>query len=272
MNNEISEDAKLYFQKIVDEKIESEKDYRVRNLSQRTQIYSNSLSEIVKESDFNKDSYMFSEYKNYNGYVRFNTFLKESTAEKLAIINYSIENNIKHDIDFNNYDQIDADKGYITSKVAVNQIFNLSIVVMLIIIITSGGIVSNEHIKGTDKMLLTSPVKRWKVLLGKFIYLIIHCYIIWFIALLLLSLYAGIKFGFSDLFTPKLIFENGKIIEVNYYVNLIRNMFVAGIPIISFISIMFALSTITLKTSLTIGITTIMTCISPFVMVYNLYL
>ena len=89
---------------------------------------------------------------------------------------------MKHDLEFDSYmDGIDVGQKYISSKVIVNQALNLSIIVIVIVILTSGGIISKEHLTGTEKILLTQPVKRWKVLLSKFIYLILHSYIIWII-------------------------------------------------------------------------------------------
>lgn len=261
--NKIEQQLVSYYQKIVDEKIESDLDYRVRNLYQKMQLDSNSTDVLLSKSTFMSEASSYNEYKDYETYLRFSNDLKADNEEKLAIVNYSILNSKKHDIVFNDYNLINQDKTYISSKSAVNQIFNVSIVVMLLVIITSAGIVSNEHSKGTEKLLLTSPIKRWKIVLSKFLYLILHTYIIWFIALFLISLYSGFKYGFSDLFNSKLLYESGHVVEVNYFFYIIKNMFICGIPIISFVSIMFAISTITLKTTLSIGICTILTCVSP---------
>ena len=103
-------------------------------------------------------------------------------------------------------------------------------IIALIIAITSGGVISNAHNSGTIKNIITSPVRRWKILLSKFIYLVIDMYLIWFLGLLILSLCAGMKYGFSDLLTPKILYVGNEVIEVNYYLYLIKNIFLVSIP------------------------------------------
>jgi len=263
-NNKIIPEDIAYYESIVNKKIENSDDFRVINISQKEQLTSNSLYTILNENEYNKSFYM-EEYNNYSDYLRYSKQYKKNTEEKIKIVNYSINNEIKHDIYFSPQDNIDTgDSRYVTSKIPTNQILNLSIVVMVLIIFTSGGIISNEHIKGTDKMLLTSPIKRWKILLSKFIYIILQLYIIWIFAFILLMIYSGLKFGFNELITPKLIYSNGAVIEVNYILYTLKQIFISSIPIISFFSIIFLISTITLSTQLTIGIASILTIISPF--------
>ncbi len=231
-----------YYKIIKDNKIEDEKDYRVKNIYQRIEYATNSFASKKVDK------------------------ITSQEAKKVAsILDYSIENNIKHDLSSNAAVDIPYYTSYITSKTCVNQILSLSIIVMLLIILTSGDIISKEHSKKTEKMLLTSPNKRWKILLSKFIYLILHMYIIWFIALFILIIYAGINYGFEDLLTPKLIYSNNSVIEVNYILYTIKQILYASIPVIAFISLMFVISTITLNTTITIGISTTCVMLSPFI-------
>ena len=228
-------------QTIVDKKLESERHYYVLN------IYS-----LIGFGSTGYDSEYVSNIS------------KKETVKYQEILKYSIEHDMKHDLTTNGIIDMNREYSYRTSKSAVNLIFSLSIVVMFLVIITSGDIVSREHILGTEKMLMTSPTKRWKILLSKFIYMILNMYIIWFTALILLSIYAGIKYGFNDLFTPKLIYFNGNVMEINYYLYTIIKILYISIPVISLISIILMLSTITLNTTMTVGSTMAVTIISPF--------
>ena len=228
-------------QTIVDKKLESERHYYVLN------IYS-----LIGFGSTGYDSEYVSNIS------------KKERVKYQSILKYSIEHDMKHDLTTNGIIDMNREYSYRTSKSAVNLIFSLSIVVMFLVIITSGDIVSREHILGTEKMLMTSPTKRWKILLSKFIYMILNMYIIWFIALILLSIYAGIKYGFNDLFTPKLIYFNGNVMEINYYLYTIIKILYISIPVISLISIILMLSTITLNTTMTVGSTMAVTIISPF--------
>ena len=202
--------------------------------------------------------------QNYESYAKYNKKIQELNTSNKAILLYSIEHGMKHDLSYNYFDMMWDNLRYMNTKLKVNQVFHLSVIVMLIVSITSGGIVSKEHSRGTIKNIITAPIQRWKILLSKFIYLVLDTYIIWFLGLFILSICAGIQYGFHDLFTPKLIFTNGSIVEVNYYLYIIKNMLIASIPLLCFLSILFFLTTVSQNTSLTVGITTSLGLISPF--------
>lgn len=249
---------------IIQNKVEDYYHYLSRNLIQYRQIYvdSDDLPDSLEEFT-KKGSEYYNGIKNYSDYVRYDTFLRKEASRYQDIIYYSSKHSIPHDLPL--YDEIDVyrEYRYTTAKSSVNLIFHYSVIVMILVSITSSGIVAKEHSMGTIKNIITAPVRRWKILLSKFIYLILHTYIIWLIGLFFLSLYSGIKYGFNDLFTPKLLYSSGRVIEVNYYLYLLKELFIASIPVICFLSILFFLSTITLNTSLTVGVTTILAIISP---------
>ncbi len=245
---------------VIDKKVEDVNDWRALSFLQ----YSNlPISDISDEKTYN-ESYATYGYSSYEDYVRYQKILEKDVEKDKKIILYSLKNNIKHDLVFDKTTysgMINNSFDYVTSKTMVNQSFHLTIIVLILVCITSSGIVSNEHSKGTIKNIITTPVKRYKILLSKFIYLILHTYIIWLIGVVVLSIYAGIKFGFTDLITPKLIYSGGKVVEVNYYLYLLKDLFFASIPVIAFLSILFFLSTVTLNTALTTSVMTVLAII-----------
>ncbi len=254
----LNDEDKEYYQILIDNKVADENHFLSLGVKQRFQIlYNSSYGKTYDERDSYSDG-----FNNYQNYIKYRNVIEKSQKEKLAIIEYSLKNNLKHDITFS-FGVAFSPPTYATSKTAVNQILNLSIVVAIIVILTSSGIIINEYKDGTDKLLLTLPIKRWKVLLSKFLYLIIHSYIIWFMALVLMVVYAGIRFGFSDLFTPKLIYYHNSVREVNYLLYIIKDILVANIPIIAMISIVLLISAITNNNSLTVVITVALTILSP---------
>ncbi len=232
-----------WISQLIDQKVESNMDFLGLNYMQYQAINNN---------------------RNYEIDAKYHKEIPKLKTSRQAILLYSTMHGIKHDLSYNYFDMMWDDLRYMNTKLKVNQVFHLSVIVMIIVSITSGGIVSREHSQGTIKNIITAPVQRWKILLSKFIYLVLDTYIIWFLGLLILSLCAGIQYGFHDLFTPKLIFINGQVIEVNYYLYIIKNMLIASIPLICFLSILFFLTTVTRNTSLTVGITTSLGIISPF--------
>lgn len=247
---------------LIDKKVESNTGYLGLNYIQYKALEENSNINIMSLEEFERNDYK--SYKSYQDYMTYNSKLKDDAIKNRKILLYSSENEIKHDIEYHYYDGVNDDDRYMNTKLKVNQVFHLSVVVIIIVSITGGGIVSNEHSKGTIKNIITTPVKRWKILLSKFIYLILDTYIVWFLGLLIISLLAGFNFGFSDLFDSKLIVSGNSVIEVNYYLYITKDIFIASIPVICFLSILFFLSTVTLNTSLTVGITTALGIMTPF--------
>ena len=259
-----SSEHQEFYEMIVSQKISDERDFRVVSFEQMQQLESYAIyNQTVTNDEFNQDSYLKNQFSNYDNYVKFNEKYLSIVKEKIAIIDYSIKNNIKHDISFTNLDFFEIEEKELNSKIIVNQIGYLSIIVIILVILTSGNIITGEHSKKTEKILFTYPVKRWKILLSKFIYLIIHSYMIWFIALILLLLLSGINYGFGDLFTPKLVYSSSGVLEVNYLLYIIKEIFICSIPLISFLAILLLVSVISLNTTLTIGISIILAIASP---------
>ena len=264
-NNLLDEDEYEFVKILIAKKIENSDNFLVENYIQYQKLKENANQEIYTPEEYKeifKNQYGNYSYQKYLDHI---TNLKNKAIESRKILLYSTEHEIKQDIFYTGFDNVSEDDMYITPKLKVNRVLHLSVIVMLIISVTNSGIISNEHSKGTIKNIITAPVKRWKILLSKFIYLILDTYIIWLLGLVILSICAGIRFGFTELITPKLIVSGGKVIEVNYYLYLIKNILIASIPVIAFLSILFFLSAVTLNTSLTVGITSIISALALFI-------
>ena len=257
-NNYFDKETSKLANVIVDNKVKDDNNYLSHNLREYQSLTATSFIP-EEETEFISDEYAITNYKDY---VRYHTYLKNEELHNKKVIMYSSEHQIPHDLSFN-YDS-NVNTPYQTTKTYVNLILHYSIIVMIIVSVTSSGIVSKEHSTGTIKNIITAPVKRWKILLSKFIYLILHTYIIWLIGLAFLIIYSGIRFGFTDLLTPKLIYINNHVVEINYFVYLLKELLVASIPVIFFLSIILFLSTVTLNTTLTTSITSITAILSMF--------
>lgn len=259
VKNKIIEDEE-FVEILINRKVDSNLGYLGLNYRQYNSLEQNLNRDLLTEKEFNESIYK--QYESYDAYLAYNQKIKDDAIKYREILLYSTEHEIKHDIIYNYNDNVNSFT-YMNSKLSVNQIFHFSILITLIIAISNSGIVSKEHNKGTIKNIITAPVKRWKILLSKFIYLILDMYLMWFIALIILSIFAGIENGFYDLFTPKLIYVDGSVIEVNYYLYLLKDLLLASIPIICFLSILFFLSAVSLNTSLTVGVMSGLAILSP---------
>lgn len=265
-------DKNLY-QDLIDEKVEDENNSLSLNIHQLSFIGAPMLMTEDEYREYRKGYLGREPLPSYSEYVRYEKERNKRKVEQTAILKYSIKHNQKQDIMYNN-DEMNSHL-YTTSKHIVNFSLHFSIIVLLLVSITSSGIISREHSKKTDKLLLTSPISRKKVLFSKFLYLILHAYIIWFVIFVIFFIYAGSHYGFTDLFTPKLVYYGGQVYEVNYILWTLKDMFVYGVPLIACLSILLMLSTVTLKTTITTGITTIMAVASAvlwhFIFNYKLF-
>ncbi len=152
---------------------------------------------------------------------------------------------IDHNIDYNKTG----------SRTSLNEIIINNVAFLgLIVVIISGAIVASEYQKGTIRLLVIRPNKRWKILLSKFLTITILTIVLAFITYLASFLTNGILYGFKDYFISDLIISNGKIKEISFILLSIGKMLMLLIPIIFSGLIAFFLSTITKNTALSVGL------------------
>lgn len=259
-DTEINKDTLAIYQMIIDEKIMDDSNYRVVNAHQYLEEINREIEAPTLE-EYHQSSNQAS-YENVKTYYR---KLNEDFDAKEQILHYAIQHDLKHDLYYpSNYETLYS---YQTAKNFMNQGLHLIVVVIFIVAITHAGITSREHDSGTVKLLLSKPVKRSKILLSKFLYLIIETFILWLIASLILFVLVGISYGFGELFTPKLLFIGGEVREIPYFLWYLSNMIVGMIPACFFLSLILFLSSITLSTALTASVTSILTLFSIMIWV-----
>ncbi len=79
---------------------------------------------------------------------------------------------------------------------------SVSLLLPLLIMVMGSDMVSSEHAGGTIKLLLTRPVRRWKVLTSKYIALMFYVSLTVFTLSLLSYLISGIVFGYEGWSQP----------------------------------------------------------------------
>ncbi|HLO12460.1 MAG TPA: ABC transporter permease [Pseudoneobacillus sp.] len=79
---------------------------------------------------------------------------------------------------------------------------SITLFLPLMVMVIAADLVSSEHTSGTVKLLLTRPVKRWKVLMSKYLSLILSVSIIIFLFGLLSYLISGAVFGYKGWIAP----------------------------------------------------------------------
>ena len=129
--------------------------------------------------------------------------------------------------------------------------------IIITIVLIAGAIVSDEFNKGTIKSLLVRPYSRTKILLAKFITVLITVLFIMVVTVILQFIIGGILLGFDSLSIPNVVynFKTGKIMEVG----ILKSIICTGLgklPIYVLLgTLAFALSTLFNNTAVAITIT-----------------
>ena len=143
--------------------------------------------------------------------------------------------------------------------------FELFIIIMIIMV--TGTIVSEEFNKGTIKLLLIKPYKRSTILASKWITSLIMLFIIIVTVLLMQFVVGGIIQGFDTFATPAVVYDHttNQIGEMNIAVYLIMQI-LGKLPIyVLLMTLAFAFSTIFANSALAITITLLGYMGAPFV-------
>lgn len=165
--------------------------------------------------------------------------LKESEKE-LAIAKTKIENNIKEVSTASNH------------YIFLNFYSEYFIMILVMIILVSGSIVSEEFSKGTIKLLLVKPYSRVKILMSKYLTTILMILFSILSSFLIQTIIGGLFFGYDSLEIPTIIY-NYATSSVEQ-INVLKYFLLTTISVLpQFIligTISFALSTILTSTSL----------------------
>lgn len=203
-------------------------DYKNAALSryQQSQLEANELS--------NKNNKSYEEEKAY-----------QSAKEDAEKSRYAIERS--KDI----YNTSDA------REFLLNVFSKYELFIIITIVLIAGAIVSDEFNKGTIKSLLVRPYSRTKILLAKFITVLITVLFIMVVTVILQFIIGGILFGFDSLSIPNVVynFKTGKIMEVG----ILKSIICTGLgklPIYVLLgTLAFALSALFNNTAVAITIT-----------------
>ncbi|MER2006180.1 MAG: ABC transporter permease [Psychrobacillus sp.] len=125
-------------------------------------------------------------------------------------------------------------------------------VVTLLTVVVAGGIVASEFSQGTIKMLLTRPVKRWKILTSKL--LTVGLFAVAMTGILLIS---GIIFGyifFDNVPGTQLELVDGAVVEVSFWGRLLLLTALSLINVLVIGTLAFMIGSVFRSSSLAIGI------------------
>lgn len=135
----------------------------------------------------------------------------------------------------------------------VTQTSGLISLVSLLSIIISAGIVAGEFTTGTIKLLLIRPLKRWKVLLSKYITVMLFT----FGGLLILFgasfLVGGVFYNFSGANHPYLGYIHETVVELNMVGYIFTTYAYACVDLLMMVTFAFMISTVFRNNALAVG-------------------
>jgi ABC-2 type transport system permease protein len=129
----------------------------------------------------------------------------------------------------------------------------ISLVSLLTIIVAAGSI-AGEFSGGTIKLLLGRPFKRWKILLSKYISVLVFALVALFTLFVASFLIGGIFYGFSGVNQPFLAYTNGAVHEVNMMWHIFTTYGYGCVNLLMMVTFAFMISTVTRNNSLAVGI------------------
>lgn len=130
----------------------------------------------------------------------------------------------------------------------------LIILAGLFIIIISAGIVASEFNWGTIKLLLIRPINRSKILLSKYLTVLVFALFMLAILFIFSALLGVILFGVPDQAVPYLNYNNGHVTEQNMGVHLLIYYALNSIDTIMLVTMAFMISSVFRNSSLAIGL------------------
>jgi ABC-2 type transport system permease protein len=177
--------------------------------------------------------------------------------DEAAILEYRLENNVERVVSYGGMMNIGG-FGYITPETDVWTMLEACVMMIpfmsVFIIIIAGGLVSIEFSRGTIKFLLITPVKRWKILMSKYVVMLLTGMAFLAAMFTVFFLLGGILTGFSNMDAVNLVANNAKVTAVPALVYYGQLYLLGACNIAIIATLAFALSSVSRNSALAIAV------------------
>lgn len=214
---------------IVDNSIKDDQNARVEAQKKLEELVYSKDYTIKSKDDYNKNYSLKKTYGKYDDYLYHIESKAKRIDEEYQRLWYAMENGIE----ITN-----------STKNVVDKFWQFSFILAFGIVILFATIISKEYKSGSIRLLLTQGVKRYKILLSKYLAIIISTYVLYLLFLFIYLFIACLKGSFNELLTPEIITIFGKTITINYFANLFIEILISGLPTIFIITVVFLITTI----------------------------
>ncbi|MBM7621492.1 ABC-2 type transport system permease protein [Bacillus tianshenii] len=134
----------------------------------------------------------------------------------------------------------------------VSDNLGLTSIITLFVVIIAGGTIASEFTWGTIKLLMIRPIKRSRILIAKYLSVLVFM-VIFFSIFFVTSFIAGaIAFGMES--APELLYMNGEVFELHPFFYIMIKLLLSSLGVIMFATIAFMISSVFRNNSLAIGI------------------
>ena len=240
----------------------------IKNTLNNSSLSNNEKINYEKELFILEEQLKLNEYRIENGVAFGNDYLNDAinaiNNSLYSMAEYQYSNDIDYQDSVKSYyenwyildNKVDTNNNQTLRSVFVNFFNEYSFLILVFGIMIAGGIVSDEFNKGTIKSLLIIPRKRSKILLAKYISVLIMLLFIIGIFIVSELLIGGIFMGFSSLSIPVVVYNitDSSLEVLNIFGYLILQI-LANLPqIILLVTLAFACSVIVNSTAFSIVI------------------
>ncbi len=173
---------------------------------------------------------------------------KKQLEKDLAIYEYRLEKDLEP-MDPSGREQSILDSNFMVS------------LVILFSVIAAASIVASEFSQGTIKMLLSRPVKRWKILTSKYLTTLLYAFVLTIISFVA-SLIAGYLF-YDSSGGAILDYRNGSVVEVSYWGRVLVLYALQFVGVIVYTTFAFMIGSVFRSSSLAIGLSIFLLFVGP---------
>jgi ABC-2 type transport system permease protein len=124
----------------------------------------------------------------------------------------------------------------------------------LFTIIVAAGIVASEFGWGTIKLLLIRPIKRSKILLSKYLTVVLFGILMLGVIFISSTIIGFILFGSGEGSNVHLAYQDGQVVEQNLLLHLVKTYLLSSIDMIMLTTMAFMISAVFRNSSLAIGL------------------
>ena len=170
----------------------------------------------------------------------------EEAQNQAAICEYRLEHGIENYIDEDGMTGSEYWNSFLQESMMIT-------VVSVIMIVLAGGCVANEFANGTVKFLLVNPVTRRKIIVSKYLTMLLLS-LLMILGVYVLAALINLPFFGADFGVPYLTAANGEVTAGSGYLYALKDYLLEGVSLVAMTTMAFMISSMLRNCALAIGI------------------